>query len=74
MIVPSENLDSLLDGKTVDGSTPLLGELILDSKGIPTSVGKTLTNDEVTKSHVWDTYSKILNREYHEVEGVGVTW
>jgi len=74
MIVPSDNLDEHLDGFTVDGSTPLLGELKLDSKGIPTGLGKVATNDEVTKSGALDTYSKILKREYHEVEGVGVVW
>lgn len=74
MIVPSDNLEDHLDGFTVDGSTPLLGELKLDSKGIPTGLGKVATNDEVTKSGVLETYSKILKREYHEVEGVGVVW
>lgn len=74
MIVPSDNLDEHLDGFTVDGSTPLLGELKLDSKGIPTGLGKVATNDQVTKSGALETYSKILKREYHEVEGVGVVW
>jgi hypothetical protein len=74
MIVPSENLDDLLDGFKIDGSAPLLGELVLDAKGVPTGTGKIQTNDEVIKSGVWDTYSKVLNREYHEVEGVGVIW
>ena len=74
MIVPSEDLSDYLDGFEVNGSTPLLGELKTDARGIPASVGKILTNDEVTKSGVWDTYSKILNREYHEVDGVGVVW
>lgn len=74
MLVPSENLDEHLDGFTVDGSTPLLGELKLDATGIPTGVGKVATNDQVAKSGVLDTYSKILKREYHEVEGVGVVW
>ena len=74
MLVPSENLDEHLEGFTVDGSTPLLGELTLDANGIPTGIGKIATNDEVTKSGVLDTYSKILNKEYHTVEGVGVVW
>lgn len=74
MIIPSDNLDEHLDGFTVDGSTPLLGELKLDSKGIPTGLGKVATNDQVTKSGALETYSKILKREYHEVEGVGVVW
>lgn len=74
-VVPSDNLDDLLpDGFTVSGSTPLLGELKLDAKGIPTGTGKVKTNEEVLKSGVWDTYTKVLKREYHEVEGVGVIW
>lgn len=74
MLQPSDNLDDYLDGFTVDGSSPLLGELVCDANGIPTGTGKIQTNDEVDKSGVWDTYSKILKREYHEVEGVGVVW
>jgi hypothetical protein len=74
-VIPSDNLDDLLpDGFKVTGSTPLLGELVLDSKGIPTGTGKVQTNDAVMKSGVWNTYSKILKREYHEVGGVGVVW
>jgi hypothetical protein len=74
-VIPSDNLDDLLpNGFKVTGSTPLLGELVLDSKGIPTGTGKVQTNDEVMKSGVWNTYSKILKREYHEVGGVGVVW
>ena len=74
-IVPADNLESLLpDGFSVEGTTPLLGELKLDASGIPTGTGKIQTNAEVEQSGVWDTYSKILKREYHVVEGVGVIW
>ena len=73
-IVPSGNLDDYLQGFTVDGSTPLLGELVVDSKGIPTGTGKIKTNDEVAKSGVLETFSKILKKEFHVVEGVGVVW
>ena len=74
-VIPADNLDDLLPaGFKVTGSTPLLGELVVDSKGIPTGTGKVKTNDEVTKSGVWSSYSKILNREFHEVAGVGVIW
>ena len=73
MIVPSDNLDTHLpDGFKVDGSTPLLGELKCDANGIPTGLGKIQTNDQVRESGVWSTYSRILSRDYHEVEGVGV--
>lgn len=73
-IVPSDNLDDYLRGFTVDGSTPLLGKLEVDGKGIPTGTGKIQTNDEVVKSGALDTFSKILKKEFHEVEGVGVVW
>lgn len=74
-VIPADNLKDLLPpGFSVTGSTPLLGELVLDAKGIPTGTGKIQTNEEVLKNGVWDTYSKILKREYHEVEGVGVIW
>jgi hypothetical protein len=71
-IVPSENLDTLVEGFTIGGSTPLLGEIKVDAKGIPTGLGKVQTNDDVSKAGIWPTYSNILKREYHEVEGVGV--
>jgi len=74
MIVPSDNLDEHLDGFVVDGSTPLLGRLELDARGVPASLGKVATNGEVAESGVLETFSKILKREYHEVEGVGVVW
>jgi hypothetical protein len=85
-IIPSDNLDHHLefhkdkDGGvfTVDGSTPLLGELVTDDRGIPTATGKIATNDEVIKSGsdnlATSTYAKVLMREYHEVEGKGVVW
>jgi hypothetical protein len=73
-IVPADNLDAHLDGFTVDGSTPLLGELVCDANGIPTGTGKIQTNDQVIKSGILGSYSKVLKREYHEVEGIGVVW
>jgi hypothetical protein len=73
-IVPSGDLEDRLQGFTVDGSTPLLGELKVDGKGIPTGIGPVKTNDQVAKSGVLETFSKILNKEFHTVEGVGVAW
>jgi hypothetical protein len=73
-IVPSGNLDVHLQGFTVDGSTPLLGTLVVDAKGIPTATGKIQSNDEVIKSGALGTFSKILKKEFHEIEGVGVVW
>ncbi|KAG7352860.1 AMP-binding enzyme [Nitzschia inconspicua] len=73
-IIPSGNLDDLLKGFKVDGTTPLLGELVVDGKGIPTGTGKVKTNDEVAKSGTLETFSKILKKEFHTVDGVGVVW
>jgi len=73
-VVPADNLSDHLDGSTVDGSTPFLGEFVLDANGIPTGTGKIQTNDEVSKSGVLDTFSKIISKEFHVVEGEGVVW
>jgi hypothetical protein len=73
-IIPSGNLDDLLNGFVVDGSTPFLGELLVDAKGLPTGLGKIKTNEEVAKSGALETFSKILQKEFHTVEGVGVVW
>jgi hypothetical protein len=56
---------------TVD-STPLAGQMHLDDKGIPTKIGVTLTNAQVVAQGAWPTFSKILKKEFHTVEGVGV--
>lgn len=74
MLVPSENLDEYVDGFEIQGSTPLLGQFTLGGDGVPTAIGKTKTNDEVVQSKVWPTFSLILKKEFHEVEGVGVVW
>ena len=74
MIVPSDNLDDYLEGEELTGSTPLLGQFELDKDGVPTGLGKTLTNDQVVKNNAWPTFNAILKKEFHEVEGVGVVW
>mmetsp|Transcript_21908 Transcript_21908/g.46214 ORF Transcript_21908/g.46214 Transcript_21908/m.46214 type:complete len:302 (-) Transcript_21908:281-1186(-) len=73
-VVPADNLRDHLQGFTVDGSTPFLGELVVDAKGIPTGTGAIQTNDEVAASGALETYSKILSRDFHVVEGEGVVW
>lgn len=73
-VVPADNLSTHLQGFTVDGSTPFLGELIVGPDGVPTGTGNILTNDEVAQSGCLETYSKILSREFHIVEGEGVVW
>lgn len=75
MIVPSDNLDSYVDVSKINGQTPLAGEFKLDSAtGIPTGLGATLSNEQVIKNNVWPTYSAILKKEYHQVDGVGVVF
>lgn len=74
MLVPSENLDQWLENHEVTGASPLLGQFKLDGEGIPTGKGEVLTNDQVIKNNVWPTFSNILKKDYHEVEGVGVIW
>lgn len=73
MVVPSNNLDQFVTNP-ITGKTPLAGSFVLDKDGVPTAVGKTLTNDEVLQQDIWPTYSKVLKREFHTVEGVGVVF
>lgn len=77
MLVPSGELDNLLNsskGGDLTGNTPLLGEFVLDSDGIPQKQGEILSNDKVVKSNVWPELSSILKKEYTEVQGVGVVF
>lgn len=74
MVVPSENLDEHLEGAELAGGTPLLGQFQMGSDGVPTGLGKTLTNDQVVKENAWPTFSSVLKKEFHEVDGVGVVW
>jgi hypothetical protein len=73
MLVPSGELSTLLGGFVPNGSTPLLGELVLDKNGMPTK-GKILTNDEVIKTNAWPTFNSILKKEYLDISGVGVVF
>ena len=73
-LVPSNNLDSMLRGTALDGKTPLLGELVLDSDVIPVKTGTVMTNEEVFKAKAWPEFSSILSREYKEIGGVGVVF
>ena len=59
-------------GEGLTDATPLAGQLQLDGQGMPTKVGPTLTNAQVVSQGVWPTFSKILKKELHTVEGVGV--
>lgn len=73
MLVPSGELSNLLEGHTLSGATPLMGELVTAADGLPTK-GKILTNEEVLKNDVWPVFTSVLNRDYQEVEGVGVVF
>ena len=72
MVVPSHNLDTHIDLKLIHNKTPLAGQIEYDANGIPIGLGQTLTNAEVYDKKHWPTYCKILEREFHVVEGVGV--
>lgn len=73
MLVPSGELSNLVAGSQMSGSTPLMGELVTGSDGLP-SKGKVLTNDQVVKSNAWPIFSSVLKKEYKEIEGVGVVF
>lgn len=68
------DLDGVMRGHVVDGATPLMGELKVDSNGIPTGLGKVLSNAEVVQSGTWPQMTSILNKQYSEVKGVGVVF
>ena len=71
-LVPSDNLDKLIDTSKLTDKTPLAGTFEVDAKGIPTKLGPTLTNQQVLEKNVWPTYSAILQKKFHDVKGVGV--
>jgi len=73
MLVPSGDLDSQLEGATLNGSTPLMGELVMGKDGLP-ALGKVLTNEEVVKQNVWPEFVSVLKKDYKEIEGVGVVF
>ena len=73
LIVPSGQLETLLDGFVPTGKTPLMGELVTGPDGLPAK-GKILTNEEVVASNAWPTFNSILKKEYLEVAGVGVVF
>ena len=55
-------------------STPLMGQFELNEMGVPVSVGPSLTNEQVIEQKAWDTYCKILDKEFHDIKGVGVVF
>lgn len=74
MLVSSGELDNFLkdSSATLDGTTPLLGQFVLNKDGIPEKKGDVLTNDDVVKGDVFPELSSILAKKHVEVEGVGV--
>lgn len=75
MLCPADTLQDQLGaiGAKIDGKTPLMGELVVGSDGLP-SKGKVLSNEEVYKSGEWPTFTSILKKDYVEIEGVGVVF
>ncbi|KAL7557088.1 hypothetical protein ACA910_009911 [Epithemia clementina (nom. ined.)] len=85
-IVPAGTVDEWLQHRSfepsttmpmveIGPSTPLMGTLELNERGIPVGIGKPLSNEQViAQEGVWETYTKILKKEYHEVGGVGVVF
>uniref|UniRef100_A0A7S3L418 AMP-dependent synthetase/ligase domain-containing protein n=1 Tax=Amphora coffeiformis TaxID=265554 RepID=A0A7S3L418_9STRA len=73
-LVPSDNLDKLIDTSKLTDKTPLAGTFELDAKGIPTKLGPTLTNQQVFEKNIWPTYNSILQKKFHDVEGIGNIW
>jgi len=74
MLCPTGDVDSLLAGTKLDGQTPLMGQLVLGSDGVPMSIGDTLTNEEVVERKLWPEFMSILNKNYIEVKGTGVVF
>jgi acyl-CoA synthetase (AMP-forming)/AMP-acid ligase II len=72
MLVPSDNLHDYVDLDDIDDDTPLKGNFILDDKGVPTDIDYALTNEQVLESNVWPSFTKIVNREMHDIHGIGV--
>ena len=73
-LVASDNLDTYVKMDALNAKTPLAGQFVMDADGIPKGLGKPLTNEEVIAKGMWPTYNKILNKEFHKVEGVGVVF
>jgi hypothetical protein len=50
------------------------GKIRTEKKRVPVGVGKPRTNAEVIQSNLWPTYGKILQKQFHRVDGVGVVF
>eukprot|EP00560_Eucampia_antarctica_P000825 CAMPEP_0197832680 /NCGR_PEP_ID=MMETSP1437-20131217/15570_1 /TAXON_ID=49252 ORGANISM="Eucampia antarctica, Strain CCMP1452" /NCGR_SAMPLE_ID=MMETSP1437 /ASSEMBLY_ACC=CAM_ASM_001096 /LENGTH=297 /DNA_ID=CAMNT_0043436169 /DNA_START=32 /DNA_END=925 /DNA_ORIENTATION=+ len=74
MLVPTGDLSNALSEFQIDGSTPLAGDLVIGSDGIPTKTGKVLSNEEVVKGNVWPELTSVLQKQYNKIGGVGVTF
>jgi acyl-CoA synthetase (AMP-forming)/AMP-acid ligase II len=68
------DLEGVMGGNSVDGSSPLMGELKVDSSGMPSGISKVLSNEEVVANGAWPQFASILKKQYSEVEGVGVVF
>ena len=74
MMVPSNNLEQYIPQRPQD-TTPLAGTFTVGKDGIVVGLGKVLTQQDVlAQPDVWPSYTKVLQREFHTVEGVGVVF
>ena len=74
ILCPTGELSNILAHHKIDGETPLMGELITGSDGVPTEKGKVLSNQEVVDGNHWPEFCSILKKEYKEIQGVGVVF
>jgi len=74
MLCPTGDVSNLLAGAKLDGQTPLMGQLVLGSDGVPTKTGDILNNEAVVERNIWPEFTGILNKEFREVKGVGVVF
>jgi hypothetical protein len=72
MLVPSGNLETFVGDKLPLADAPLCGELVLKDN-IPVDK-KLYSITEVVEKNMWPTFVKIFNKNFHEVEGVGVVF
>ena len=72
MIVPSNNLQAYVDESSITDKIPLAGSLKLTPEGVPTALDKPKTHSQIVKDNLWPVYCSILNKEFQDVEGIGV--
>lgn len=74
IVCPSGELSNLLNGANIDSYTPLAGRFTTNIQGIPTGIKNTLNNMQVVNEYAWPEFVSILEKEYNEVNGIGVVF